>query len=340
MPSHESQAGDLRASVDIAYIPVLVCALLSISLIRIGFLSFFFLVPLGFVAYGYNRRSAWFCVLAAIVGNAILAWGLLFGEGIPWLDMVYFTIMALIFVWISAPPAVFPRVPLAYRIIAGSTLSALLFFFIIHAAQADSVFNTFLRSQAEVLNSLYIASAGTDEVERSLLEEQSPDFILKTLSFVAMRGGALASSVLIFFVSRQLSLTCVGIIRRLRIGRTVIDFHAAPFLIWVLSGSLLVVLGATRFSLGVLEIIGWNMVTICALLYLAQGSGIALYILTRSAIPPILRLVINVLIIVVIFSPGINVIALGALLLLGIAENWAPFRAPKTNGHSSTPGNT
>jgi hypothetical protein len=252
--------------------------------------------------------------------------------------------MALIFVWISAPPAVFPRVPLAYRIIAGSTLSALLFFFIIHAAQADSVFNAFIRSQAEVLNSLYIASAGTDEVERSLLEEQSPDFILKTLSFVAMRGGALASSMLIFFVSRQLSLICVGIIRRLRVGGTVTDFHAAPFLIWVLSGSLLLVLGATRFSLGVLEIIGWNMVTICALLYLAQGSGIALYFLTRSAIsraiPPILRLVIDVLIVVVIFSPGISVIALGVLLLLGIAENWAPFRAPKTNGQSSTPGNT
>jgi len=37
-----------------------------------------------------------------------------------------------------------------------------------------------------------------------------------------------------------------------------------------------------------------------------------------------------------ILSPGINMIAVSAILLLGIAENWLPLRAPK-KGPASTP---
>jgi hypothetical protein len=44
------------------------------------------------------------------------------------------------------------------------------------------------------------------------------------------------------------------------------------------------------------------------------------------------------LVILLVFSPGINAAALGVLVLLGIAENWVPFRAPKPDGGSSTPG--
>jgi hypothetical protein len=53
---------------------------------------------------------------------------------------------------------------------------------------------------------------------------------------------------------------------------------------------------------------------------------------------PIARFIFNVLIIIVIFSPGINTIALAALFFLGIAENWLPLRAPKQDGPTSTPG--
>jgi hypothetical protein len=51
-----------------------------------------------------------------------------------------------------------------------------------------------------------------------------------------------------------------------------------------------------------------------------------------------MRLLGNFLIILVIFSPGINALALAALVLLGIAENWLPLRALKTDGPASTPG--
>jgi hypothetical protein len=86
-----------------------------------------------------------------------------------------------------------------------------------------------------------------------------------------------------------------------------------------------------------LEIGAWNILTLCAILYLAQGAGILLYFLGRLAMPPFLRFLTHFLIILVLFSPKINVFALGALAFLGIAENWVPFRA-LSNGSSSTPG--
>jgi hypothetical protein len=55
-----------------------------------------------------------------------------------------------------------------------------------------------------------------------------------------------------------------------------------------------------------------------------------------------LRLVLNIGIILVIFSPGLNVIALGLLVLLGVAEHWAPLRAlgsRKPPGDRGMPGN-
>jgi hypothetical protein len=54
--------------------------------------------------------------------------------------------------------------------------------------------------------------------------------------------------------------------------------------------------------------------------------------------PPLKRLFLNILVVALVFSPGVNAAALGVLTLLGIAENWVPFRAPKPDGKSSTPG--
>jgi uncharacterized membrane protein YedE/YeeE len=80
------------------------------------------------------------------------------------------------------------------------------------------------------------------------------------------------------------------------------------------------------------------VLVVCAILFLAQGAGIVLFTLARRTMPPALRLIFNILIIIVIFSPGINTIALVALMFLGIAENWLPLRAPKQDGPASTPG--
>ena len=114
-------------------------------------------------------------------------------------------------------------------------------------------------------------------------------------------------------------------------------FHVYPAIIWVLSASLLLVVLSRITKLGVIEIILWNILVFCVIMYLAQGLGIAQFFLSRPSMPPFLRLVLVVLFIVLVCSPGINAVLLGCVVLLGIAENWVPFRAPRTNGPPSTP---
>ncbi|MDR2480534.1 MAG: YybS family protein, partial [Treponema sp.] len=110
-------------------------------------------------------------------------------------------------------------------------------------------------------------------------------------------------------------------------GAELAVFHAPPKTIWVLSLALAGILLGNVLKAAVLEIAAWNVLIVSVMLFLAQGGGIVLYTLTRRSLPPLSRFFSNVLLIVVIFSPGINVLALGALVLLGIAENWLPLRA-------------
>ena len=67
----------------------------------------------------------------------------------------------------------------------------------------------------------------------------------------------------------------------------------------------------------------------CAIMFFAQGGGIVLFYLARRPMPTIMRLLCGVLFVCVIFSPGINVLAVGILFLLGIAENWLSLRVKK-----------
>jgi hypothetical protein len=324
----------------VAALPVVLGVIVCLGLFRSGFLAFLFVTPLGVLGYCYNPKTAWFSAAAAAALNAVFALVMagLFGHktwDAGW-DLLYFTVMAAAFTWITAPGKKFP-VSVEYRFAAGAVAGSLSFVPLFLGIRRNQDLYRLFRSQAEGVLSLYAAS--TDVVERSLLERYlSPDSILKALEFVALRGGAVASCVLFLFLSRQIALTAAWFIRRVRTGESLLGFHADGRLIWILSGSLLGVLLGLVLKLSVLEIAAWNVLTLCAILYLAQGGGIVLFFLARLAAPPLFRLGLQVLFFVLLFSPGINLFFLGALVFLGIAENWLPLRAPQSDGSSSTPG--
>jgi hypothetical protein len=91
---------------------------------------------------------------------------------------------------------------------------------------------------------------------------------------------------------------------------------------------------AANFEL--LEIGAWNILVLCAILYLAQGGGIALYFLIR--LPPFFRIIVNLAILLLLLKPGINAMLLAILVFAGILENWVPLRAQEhTKGSPPTP---
>jgi hypothetical protein len=145
--------------------------------------------------------------------------------------------------------------------------------------------------------------------------------------------------MVILFINRQLSLAFAAFMR-LRRGRpeegdrSLAAFHVPARRIWVFSLSLGAVLLFRVLGLGLPETLAWNCLTVCALMYLAQGFGITRFFLSRQT--PGRRLLLNIGVILAIFSPGINAAALGLLLLLGVAEHWAPLRVARA-GPPPTP---
>ena len=309
-------------------LPVLICAILSVIMMHSGLFSFFFLAPLGYIALAHTQ-AAWFTFGLAAVTNGLFSLFFVFlyraGSGGLWGDILFFSALSFGFVWIMSGgrEGRILRVRTAYRFIIAAILGAFAFLLIILESRNSSDFAALLKEQAEFLSSIIT---------------MPPEKMLEAFKYIALRGGALFSFIFLFFVNRQLSISAAWLLKKRRTGQNLLSYHAPGNSIWFLSFSLAAILLARMAKLEIPEIAAWNVLVVCAILFLAQGAGIVLFTLARRTVPPALRLIFNVLIIIVIFSPGINTIALVALMLLGIAENWLPFRAPKQDGPASTPG--
>jgi hypothetical protein len=312
---------------------------------RTGFLGFFFLVPLGFVAALWNTRTAWVSVVAAVFSHVLIGLGLslifpLVARDFL-LDILYFGVMVSAFVWIIRPPEEGPgflRIRTAWRLTLGAAAGMFLFMGIAVSAGENSGFAAFVRAQSELLSSLSIASSGSDAARRSLLEQYlTPERIRALMTSLILRGGGLASCMLVFYISRSLTLFLAGLVRRGSTRPGLREFQVPSWLIWALSLSLGSILLTRLVKWQVPEVVAWNILAVCALMYLAQGVGIARHFLTRRPISPGLRLFINIAVVFAVLSPGINVILFGGLILLGVAEHWAPLRVLKEEGPPSTP---
>jgi hypothetical protein len=318
-------------------------------------MGFLFLLPLGVSAFCFSAAASWLCAFFAIIGNGLFALWLGISLHLPVKalipDLIYFTVIVVGFAWVVAPPAgrvsAFFRPRTVYRVVAASALGALALAFPLYISGTETGFLTMLRTQAELFVSLYNTSTGADVVERSLSEQYvTVDYVIAVIKTVSLRGGALFSCMLLFVVSRQFSALIARFARRRYPNGNLVGFHTSSRQIWVLSfslaailaGLLLQTLPSAPAAVQIVEIAAWNVLVICVMLYLVQGGGVLMYWYTRFLMPPLLRLLLNLALIIVIFSPGINAVFLAGLVLLGIAENWVPFRVPKTNGSSSTPG--
>jgi hypothetical protein len=321
-----------------AMVPALVCAIISVVLIRAGILSFLFLVPLGICAVLYGTVAAWIASVFAVLGNCVwlavlvLRFG---GSGIGLLDVLVFSVMVLGFTWIMAGnPAILniPPIRTVLRFMAASVAGALVFLAVIFSLGSNEGFSALLRSQIETVSSAYITESGVSADQRAFLEGQlSPDRVLELFSLLILRGGALISAVFLFFFSRQTAFLFGRLFRRQAggMGNDLIGFFAPRKAIWILTLCLPVILLCRLPSLRIIEIAAWNVLAICAIMFLAQGGGIVLFNLARRPMPLIMRLLCGIAFVLIIFSPGINVAALGILVLLGIAENWLPLRVVK-----------
>jgi hypothetical protein len=254
--------------------------------------------------------------------------------------------MAFIFTGIVAPPpALSAKYKEAVRFFCGSCLGALLFIYLFLQTSSSPVFLEYIDYLLNVVFQVN-RSSGTDVVQNALLGNISAELVLETALAIMLRGGSLVSCIILFAVCRQISLFLARLSFRKPLtpeaapspqASSLVSFRVSPTVIWVFSTSLLLVVLTGMARLEIPEIILWNILILCVILYFTQGLGILQFFFARLALSPFSKIFFLVLLVVVLFSPFLNLLLLGGLFLLGVAVNWVPLRAPVKNGPPSTP---
>lgn len=305
-------------------------ALLSVSLIRLGAFGVLFLLPLALAGSFGGEKPLWLAAFLAVTANGTLlftAWRDTGADSVilVW-NILYYSVMVLAFCWINSEQGkhvpFFP-IPPVYRLALGSLAASAA---IIPCFLAVMENREFIRFVGTRLDAVYRASGGEFDAE---------DFILSVV-YLGIRGGILVSVLFFFAISRQFAVFITWLARREKPAAGLISFKNGQFLIWVLSVSLGAVLVGKTTGVTTVEAGAWNILALCAILYLAQGGGIALYFLIR--LPPFYRLLVNLALLILLFRPGVNAVLLGILILAGIIENWVPLRAFGSQGSPPTPG--
>lgn len=326
--------------------PVLVGAVASVGFARSGFLAPFLLVPIALAAFRFGSRIAWLTTLVAVVLNtgfsvvfALGARGTAYGFLV---DALYFGIVALGFAWAVIGDCLIVgkrRLRLSYRILVAAVIATVATIPVILLAKYDEGLLGLIRHQAEAFIAAYSEAAGADVVERSLIERNlSPEAIIKAIGDVYVRGAAVTGHAVFFFVSWRMSLVFAAFGNPLLRRRgSFAHFRLEAFVIWPLIVAFTMVLAGLVLKAIPVEIFGWNLLSLCLLLYLAQGYGIIQYHLSRPGVPRSIGPLVTLAVALALLRPGINAIVAGAIAALGIAENWLPLRAPRKTEPPSTP---
>jgi hypothetical protein len=309
---------------------IVICASISVLIQYTGLFSFFFLVPVGFavmVSDSFYRTvllmTGFFIVLSLFISLIVSG-----SANIPLIEFIYTVILIFGFSWIMAGSK-YTNVRTAYRFILSASAGFIVFLAVFLGAGKDSSLHSALYSQAEFISSIIIASAGNDAVRVSELQKVlTPENIVESFKSIFLKGGAILTFFFVFFINRHLSLIALWLIKKQKYGRRLSAFFAPANTVWLLCASAALLLFTRQLKMETAEIVAWNVLAVCGIIFLAQGAGILMHFLETRA--PAFRLMANVFIIVLILSPGINTVAIAALLLLGVIENWVPLRQPKT----------
>jgi hypothetical protein len=239
-----------------------------------------------------------------------------------------------------------------------SFISSLALLPLVWIARRDEGLVAFITSQAEALATAAKDAAGADVVQRSLLERDfSADTLTSLMGMALSRGASLGHMVFLCF-SVRIADTALAFRARARYAKNLTigtadrknsdvrslsppslsGFRNSPYLVWVLIATLGSVLGSMVFKLDYLEIVSWNLLSVCAFLYLAQGLAIVSFNLTRPGVPRMLRPLAAFMTVLLLFRPGINAVLIVALAIIGVAENWLPLRVAGKTEPPPTPG--
>jgi hypothetical protein len=309
-------------------IPAVICALLCVFFNQSGAFFIISLLPIGLAALIFSPQTCWVSVSYSILMYAASLFLFPRHNAFSLIDILLqtgiFSLPPVLFAWIIVPPQkgpVFVRMRTAFRFVMSSCIVLGIYIPLVYNLfQQEAFYQSFMADIEYALAIIPFAENSSDVVEQALLRDFfTPENIIDNIVFFGIRGGALCSIMIFFFLNRQASFSIARIFRRKQIVPSgLILFKVKSSFIWVLSLSILALLVSLQFDFEIPEIIAWNIFVLCVIVYSAQGLGIVLFFLNRPSVSRKLRILLNVLFIMMIFRFSVMMFFIVVLTILGI----------------------
>ncbi len=319
-------------------IEAIVFAAVSTLLYHLGMGFVLFLIPLQAALARKGRKN--FAVAATLAVASILLVRILIQGGTgepaatPFLIIESVTVLLLVggLALIQLPELMeglerfrMPRVP---RLLAATALAGVVSVPVIIYLRGNEVFNTEIRKIFDSLSASmnrafsqpdsFGVLSGAASLSTDTLMQISKTFLLR--SFMFDYFFLLTFS---WWLGTVLGSRSLG--RRPAITR-IVDFRLPDSYIWPLIGALAAVLLSLVVRLGFLEILAWNVLLIMLFLYAIAGVGIIRFGLRRVKLPIGFRWLLILAIVILAFTPRINLAFLILVPGLGVSEIWLKYR--------------
>jgi len=266
-----------------------------------GLLFLFFLVPLGYAVLVTGSLGSVFtaAIITNIIYTIITSSSNNINSGIL-IGIIYFTVLLFGYLWIVGGS----NLRTLYRFLLASIAGTIAFLIVINR------------------NDLFFHMLFTELVNDFSLNIR-PEEMQNSVKNILFRGGALVSMSFLFFINRQAAFSIFQYINKQKKDNGLTKFLAPINTIWFFSGATATIFLTMMFQIQLLEIISWNVLIICVIIFAMQGLSVFIYLISgRSAS---FRLIISATVIFLMLTP-LSLIAVLALLVLGVTESFRPIR--------------
>jgi hypothetical protein len=307
-----------------AWIETVALGLVSAFLFQTGLLLLLFLVPLQFLMVKRGPNSYVFSGMVAIAG--ILGTKLVQAVGLEAVDYI------LLFADVLLPIALVGglylmnvslpvQIRTVYRVLLATALGFVVTLPLVLYMGYAEVLSTAIRQQMALLESMIGGSAaGESAVLFGSAEAQ--DLVVRLAQdvfFGSYVAGLCMVLCLNWYVGYRIARRYAEYapdVRRFRLPETLVW----PFVLALGAGAL-----TLAVDIGFLKYIVWNSALVLLFLYAIQGFAIARHLLDRFRVSSGFQFLLAVLVVMLLFVPGVNLVILIGLPGLGVSETWISY---------------
>ncbi|TFG62001.1 MAG: hypothetical protein E4H36_09020 [Spirochaetales bacterium] len=304
---------------------------------ELGFLAFFFMVPLQFL---YRMRGEELGILSSIAAAVIiLILGLIRTASVEESDLrtllmgiEIFTLFIFLGGLYISNSRLIPVGRQLYRLliaclIAGG-LSAVFFIMLERSGTLQRLLKSLFSQVLEILNISGDEAAGTagGGFLGGLL---TPDSL-----YEGFREAIFRFFLFLYFLLLTMTIKIGSLFRRNSTegkNYAAILFHVPDWMIWPLIVSWGGVLLGVFVKTGPLPYVFWNTGLISLFIYGFQGVGILKYLMQKAKMQRGVQLFLNFVLVLLLIIPGINMITIFGIPALGVSEVWIKYRQRKGN---------